>query len=206
MSDNPILWSPDAARRDGSAMFRFMRQQGFDDYESLHRWSIEQPTAFWQALIDDCEVEFSTPPKTALAHPERIMHAGWFDGSTINYARHLLRHKGSSAALVFVGEDGRRSDLSFDELSAEQPRPRFTVGIVDDEARLDLPYEEDGRAQVDMNVVATGSGQLVEIQGTGEGHTFSRAELDTLTDRALGGVAEIPRVQSELLGAAMPPA
>ena len=55
-----------------------------------------------------------------------------------------------------------------------------------------------------MNVVATGSGQLVEIQGTGEGHTFSRAELDTLTDLALGGVAEITRVQGELLGAAMP--
>jgi ribonuclease PH len=79
-----------------------------------------------------------------------------------------------------------------------------SVGLVDEEARLDLPYEEDGRAQVDMNVVATGTGRLVEIQGTGEGHTFSRAELDALTDLALAGVADITRVQGELLGEAMP--
>jgi ribonuclease PH len=80
----------------------------------------------------------------------------------------------------------------------------ISVGLVDEEARLDLPYEEDARAQVDMNVVATGTGRLVEIQGTGEGHTFSRAELDALTDLALAGVADITRVQGELLGEAMP--
>lgn len=79
-----------------------------------------------------------------------------------------------------------------------------SVGLIDDEPRLDLPYEEDARAQVDMNVVATGTGRLVEIQGTGEGHTFSRAELDALTDLALAGVADITRVQHALLGAAMP--
>ena len=122
MSDNPILWSPDASRRDGSAMFRFMRERGFDEYESLHRWSIEQPAAFWEALIDYCEVRFSTPPEISLSHPERIMHAGWFAGGTINYARHLLRHRGGDPALIFVGEDGRRSELSFDELTGEVGR------------------------------------------------------------------------------------
>ncbi len=103
-------------------MFRFMRQRGFDDYVSLHEWSIEEPGAFWEALVEDCGVEFSRPPDATLANPDRIIHAGWFAGSTINYARHLLRYPGSEAALIFVGEDGRRSELSFDELEAEVGR------------------------------------------------------------------------------------
>ena len=51
---------------------------------------------------------------------------------------------------------------------------------------MDLPYEEDSRAEVDMNVVATDTGTLVEIQGTGEGATFPRSTLDKLLDMALG--------------------
>jgi ribonuclease PH len=77
-----------------------------------------------------------------------------------------------------------------------------SVGLVDGRALLDLPYEEDARAQVDMNVVATGSGRLAEIQGTGEGTTFSRAELDALTDLALRGIEELTRIQREALRAA----
>jgi ribonuclease PH len=77
-----------------------------------------------------------------------------------------------------------------------------SVGLVDGVPLLDLPYEEDSRAQVDMNVVATGSGRLAEIQGTGEGTTFSRAELDALTDLALRGIADLTRVQHEALRAA----
>ena len=69
-------------------------------------------------------------------------------------------------------------------------------------ALLDLPYEEDARAEVDMNVVATGSGRLAEIQGTGEGATFSRAELDALTDLALRGIDELVAIQREALRAA----
>jgi len=74
-----------------------------------------------------------------------------------------------------------------------------SVGIVDGEVRLDLPYEEDSRAAVDMNVVATASGRLIEIQGTGEGATFSRAELDALTDLALSGVGELAALQASAL-------
>ena len=77
-----------------------------------------------------------------------------------------------------------------------------SVGLVDGRPLLDLPYEEDARAEVDMNVVATGTGRLAEIQGTGEGTTFSRAELDALTDLALRGIEELTRVQREALRAA----
>jgi ribonuclease PH len=77
-----------------------------------------------------------------------------------------------------------------------------SVGIVDGHVVLDLPYEEDARAEVDMNVVATGRGALAEIQGTGEGTTFSRGQLDELTDLALRGIAELTRIQREALAAA----
>ncbi len=66
-----------------------------------------------------------------------------------------------------------------------------SVGIVDGEPRLDLPYEEDVRADVDMNVVATADDRLVEVQGTAEGAPFGRAALDELLDLAVAGCGEL---------------
>jgi ribonuclease PH len=70
-----------------------------------------------------------------------------------------------------------------------------SVGIVDGVPVLDLPYEEDVRAHTDMNVVVTGKGQFVEVQGTAEQTPFDRAELDALLDLALEGTAELTRRQ-----------
>ena len=67
----------------------------------------------------------------------------------------------------------------------------ISVGIVDGEAVLDLPYVEDVRAEVDMNVVATADGRLVEVQGTAEGEPFDRAQLDRMLDLALAGCEEL---------------
>jgi ribonuclease PH len=75
-----------------------------------------------------------------------------------------------------------------------------SVGIVDGEALLDLGYDEDARAEVDLNVVATGRGRLVEVQGTGEGGTFDRKDLDRMLDLGHRGIAELTRVQAEVLG------
>ena len=75
-----------------------------------------------------------------------------------------------------------------------------SVGIIDGVPSLDLPYEEDVRASLDMNVVMTGLGGLVEVQGTAEGEPFSRAELDTLLDLAGTGIAELVRQQKRALG------
>jgi ribonuclease PH len=66
-----------------------------------------------------------------------------------------------------------------------------SVGIVDGVGMLDLPYEEDVRAEVDMNVVMTGSGRFVEVQGTAEGLPFSRHELDELLTLAAGGITRL---------------
>ena len=68
-----------------------------------------------------------------------------------------------------------------------------SVGIVDGVPMLDLPYAEDVRADVDMNVVMTGGGRFVEVQGTAEGLAFSRGELDDLLALAEGGIATLTR-------------
>ena len=74
-----------------------------------------------------------------------------------------------------------------------------SVGVVDGEPRLDLCYAEDVEAGTDMNVVCTGDGKFVEVQGTAEGQPFDRAELDALLDLAAGGCAELTRLQQEAL-------
>jgi ribonuclease PH len=75
-----------------------------------------------------------------------------------------------------------------------------SVGIVDGEPRLDLCYEEDSAAETDMNVVCTGTGDFVEIQGTAEREPFGRAMLGRLLDLATAGCAELTRLQTETLG------
>ena len=77
-----------------------------------------------------------------------------------------------------------------------------SVGIVDGVPMTDLAYVEDVRAGTDMNVVVTGSGDFVEVQGTAEGVPFTRAELDVLLDLALVSAAELRRIQREALGVA----
>lgn len=79
----------------------------------------------------------------------------------------------------------------------------ISVGIVDGECRLDLPYVEDVAAEVDMNVVMNGSGALIEVQGTAEGIAFDRSQLDTLLDLAAAGISQITEAQRALV--AMPP-
>ena len=116
MGDNPILWRPSDARRESSAMHRFMTLQGFENYDDLYEWSITSPAQFWESVCKFCEVRFSKPARTALERPDHIMDAGWFAGSELNYAEHLLRQDGLRAAIVFAGENGDRRELSFDEL------------------------------------------------------------------------------------------
>lgn len=70
-----------------------------------------------------------------------------------------------------------------------------SVGLVDGRPLLDLEYVEDSVADVDLNVIATADGELVEIQGTGESRSFRRGELDTLLDLAFGGIATLAEAQ-----------
>jgi len=76
-----------------------------------------------------------------------------------------------------------------------------SVGVIDGESRLDLDYEEDVRAEVDMNVVMSSEGRFVEVQGTGENGTFDRAQLDGLIDLAIAGIRTLDAEQAKALSA-----
>jgi ribonuclease PH len=95
------------------------------------------------------------------------------------------------ARLVAAGE--LESHPLVDECAA------VSVGIVEGECRLDLPYVEDAGAEVDMNVVMTGSGGFIELQGTAEGAVFARGQLDELIDLAAGGISQIVECQREVV-------
>ncbi|MEU4624456.1 ribonuclease PH [Actinoplanes sp. NPDC023801] len=77
----------------------------------------------------------------------------------------------------------------------------ISVGMIGGEARLDLNYDEDVTAEVDMNVVCTGAGDFVEVQGTGENGVFRRAQLDAMLDLGVLGCAELAGLQQKALAA-----
>jgi ribonuclease PH len=87
-----------------------------------------------------------------------------------------------------------KADVLVDSVAA------VSVGIVGEELLLDLCYEEDARAEVDFNVVMTGTGGLVEVQGTAEGAPFTRAQLDALMDLAADGIGQVTAFQRDVLG------
>jgi len=89
--------------------------------------------------------------------------------------------------------NGKPADVLHRSVSA------VSVGIIGGEPRLDLCYEEDVTADVDMNVVCTGAGDFVEVQGTGEQSVFTRAELDILVDLGAVGCAELTAIQQKAL-------
>jgi ribonuclease PH len=98
-------------------------------------------------------------------------------------------------ALRSLAEQGKvPDDVLTDSVAA------VSVGLVGGEPRLDLCYDEDAGADVDFNVVMTGSGAFVEVQGTAEGEPFSREDLDELLVLAAAGIAELTKVQHAALG------
>ena len=103
---------------------------------------------------------------------------------------------------------------ALDRLKATLPNPvseiltdsiaAISVGILNGEALLDLEYVEDRDAEVDMNLVMTGKGQFIEVQGTGEEATYTRQQLNQLVDLGELGIAQITQLQKQALGSAWP--
>jgi ribonuclease PH len=87
----------------------------------------------------------------------------------------------------------------------QEPCAAISVGIVGGLPLLDLAYTEDSTAEVDMNLVMTGSGRFIEVQGTAEGLPFTRNELDSLFELGTKGINEIVALQEEMTSAAPPP-
>ena len=105
---------------------------------------------------------------------------------------------GAYVALVDAVEHLRKAGALAGEPLVESVAA-ISVGIIDGVPLLDLPYVEDVRAETDMNVVMTGSGKFIEVQGTAEGAPFDKAELDLLLELAGKGCADLTKLQAESL-------
>ncbi|TXI33334.1 MAG: acetoacetate--CoA ligase [Aquipseudomonas alcaligenes] len=118
------LWAPSAERIAASRMDafrRFINQRHalqLADYPALHAWSVAQREAFWQAIVDFFDVRFAQQPEAVLREGPVMPGAHWFPGATLNFAEHLLRRRDGHPALVAIGEDGSREQLSYAELAA----------------------------------------------------------------------------------------
>lgn len=93
-----------------------------------------------------------------------------------------------------------RDNGDLDGIPVKSGVAAVSVGVVDGEAVLDLCYEEDHRAEVDFNVVMTDAGEFIEVQGTAEDGTFSRAQLDELLSLAESGIAQLMEIQRAAIG------
>ena len=113
------LWRPSAERIAGAEITRFTAfvkqawQVDAGDYQALHRWSVEHPEQFWDALWGFAEVIADTKGDVVLEHPERMPGARWFPGAWLNYAENLLRRRDDAVAIEFRGEDQVRRSLTF---------------------------------------------------------------------------------------------
>ena len=118
------LWAPSAERIAATRMDAFRRFVNqchalqLADYPALHAWSVAQREAFWQAIVDFFEVRFTQQPEAVLREGPAMPSAHWFPGATLNFAEHLLRRRDDHPALVAIGEDGSREQLSYAELAA----------------------------------------------------------------------------------------
>jgi len=113
------IWRPDPERAAGTQIARFAAERGFagpDAVAALWRWSIDHPEAFWREVWNSCGVVASRQAERVLDNPDAMPGARWFPGARLNFAQNLLRRRDDSPAIVFVGEDGRRRELSWDDL------------------------------------------------------------------------------------------
>ncbi len=92
--------------------------------------------------------------------------------------------------------DVRREEGKLDASPISDHVAAVSVGLIGDDVMLDLAYTEDVAADVDCNVVMTGDGRLVEVQGTAEGHPFARKQFDRMLDVAAGGIARLVELQA----------
>ncbi len=106
---------------------------------------------------------------------------------------------GSFVALMDALKFAKKSGL-IDEIPVRDYIAAVSVGILDEEPVLDLNYAEDSTAEVDMNIIMTGKGKFVEIQGTAEGAPFSKTQMEGLISLAKHGIEELVAIQHKLVG------
>ena len=116
------LWTPSPEQARASAMARFMRETGHDDYPALYRWSVEAPQEFWASLWRFCGIRSSRNWDAVLRNGPRIQDAEWFPGARLNFAENLLWQEDARLALIYRDEAGRRREMSYGQLRQEVGR------------------------------------------------------------------------------------
>ena len=120
MNDS-LLWTPSPEKIAATNMAAFMRRAGFDSYEALWQWSVDQPEAFWPLVWDFCGA-IGERGNAVLEHGDRMPGAIWFPQAKLNYAENLLKLRDDGDALVFWGEGKVKRRLSRGQLYAEVSR------------------------------------------------------------------------------------
>ncbi|WP_395662784.1 acetoacetate--CoA ligase [Aestuariivirga sp.] len=121
MTESP-LWTPDPARAEASALWRFMQPLGLKSFEEVLRFSVERPEDFWSGVWDFCAVKAETRGEQVLADGDRMPGARFFPGARLNYAENLLRRNDETDALVFRGEDKVQRRMSWARLNQDVAR------------------------------------------------------------------------------------
>ncbi len=123
-----LLWQPSAERARGTQLHRFLgfvcdrHRVALEDYESLYRWSVENPAELWAAVWDFCGIIHSSGYERVVDDPTRMPGATWFAGARLNFAQNLLRHRGDQTALVFRGEGQPPLRMTYAELYRQVAR------------------------------------------------------------------------------------
>ncbi|MCZ6784663.1 MAG: acetoacetate--CoA ligase [Proteobacteria bacterium] len=118
------LWRPTPERAVRAALTRFAAEveRPADDYKTLHRWSVEEPEAFWCAVWSFCDILADRQGDVVLRDGDRMPGARWFPDARLNFARNLLRRRDAAPALICHGEAGARRELSFGDLNDQVSR------------------------------------------------------------------------------------
>ena len=115
-----LSWLPKS--RESSLLMNYMNflsidhHQTFDNYEQLHRWSIENPENFWSSFAQFAGIAFKESSSKILDMGEHMMDSKWFVGSKLNFAEHLISSKNHHPAIIYRDEQGQRKELSYQEL------------------------------------------------------------------------------------------
>lgn len=155
------IWRPSAERIAKSNLQQFLNANATrlasQDYRGLYQWSIDQPSAFWEACWEFCGIRATKPYETVLVNPDKMPGARWFEGAYLNFADNLMRPGYQGTAIVFCNERGDRLEVSWEELrqqvaSIAQALESFGVGQGDRVAGL-LP----NRPEAVVAMLATAS-------------------------------------------------
>ena len=120
-----VLWTPPPDVRETTEIGRFAQRFGFDSFEALQRWSVEDLEGFWQAVWDFFELRAQTPHERVLGSRE-MPGAEWFPGARLNYAEHMLGRDEDVAQVAVVARSNTREpvELTFGELRDQVARAR----------------------------------------------------------------------------------